>query len=67
MSYETVHAQSTLEMIAREVAAGLSLNGEDDWRRYVSLASQIETRINWQLLPLLVYDDGGDPIPQDMD
>ena len=63
MSHETIHAPAPLERVAREVAAGLSPAGEDDWRQYVALARQIETRINWQLLPLMVYDDGGDPIP----
>ena len=48
------------ELIARELAAELSDGGEEDWRRYVSLAQQVEDRLNWQLLPLMVQDCGGE-------
>lgn len=54
------HIETHIERLARESAAALSDAGEEDWRRYVSLARRIDERVSWQFLPLMVQQGGAE-------
>ena len=47
-----------LERIARDLASVLSPRGEDDWRRYVSMAEAVGTRLCRQFDEIMSREGG---------
>lgn len=50
-----------LEQIARDLAAVLSPQGEEDWRRFLGLAEKVGVRLDRQFVDILVKDIGSSP------
>jgi hypothetical protein len=52
-----------LEQIARDLAAVLSPQGEEDWRRFLPLAEKVGGRLDRQFVELVIPEAESAPSP----
>ena len=57
------HAMTRLEQIARDLAAVLSPQGEEDWRRFLPLAEKVGGRLDRQFVELVIPEAESAPSP----
>ena len=57
------HAMTRLEQIARDLAAVLLPQGEEDWRRFLPLAEKVGGRLDRQFVELVIPEAESGPSP----